>query len=372
MIAAEFRDVTKAYHRLTVLDDVNLAVEAGTFTVVFGPPGCGKSILLRLLTGLEKPSSGSIFLRGVDVTNTSPGERNIGYVPQAFALYPHYRVYDNIAYPLDLMRIPRREADPAVRQAAEMLHIDHLLHKTPDQLSGGEKQRVAIARGIVKHTEIYVLDDPLTGLDFKLREQLFDDLKQMQQSLQATFVYTTSDAVEALMLADHVAVIDNGRVVETGPLEQLCWDPHRVQTMVLLAFPQANLLAGELFARSGQAWCRTSLFEFPVQLASTGEVPGEPRSVSVVIRPQHLVLNAAESAGLLTCQAQVVLWEDLGGEVIVHLNAQGTPLVTVARHDGDRLLLEEKTTVGVAPSAIALFASGEGHRIGHGMEMAHV
>jgi ABC-type sugar transport system ATPase subunit len=372
VIAAEFRDITKAYHRLTVLESVNLAVEAGTFTVIFGPPGCGKSILLRLLTGLEKPSSGSIFLRGADVTRMSPGERNIGYVPQAFALYPHYCVHDNIAYPLHLMGIPHREAELAVRQAAEMLHIDHLLRKTPDQLSGGEKQRVAIARGIVKHTEIFVLDDPLTGLDFKLREQLFDDLKQMQQSLQATFIYTTSDAVEALMLADHVAVVDNGRVVEAGPLEQLCWDPHCVQTMVLLAFPQANLLTGELFSRAGQAWCRTNLFEFPVQLESRAAVPGEPRGVSVVIRPQHLVLNAAQAASLLACQAQVVLWEDLGGEVIVHLNAQGTPLVTVVRHDGDRLLSEEKVMVGVPPSAIALFAPGEGRRIGHGMEMSHV
>jgi ABC-type sugar transport system ATPase subunit len=372
VIAAEFRDVTKAYHRLTVLEDVNLAIEAGTFTVIFGPPGCGKSILLRLLTGLEKPDSGRIFLRGVDVTTTSPGERNIGYVPQAFALYPHYRVYDNISYPLDLMGVPRREADPAVRQAAEMLHIDHLLHKTPGQLSGGEKQRVAIARGIVKHTEIYVLDDPLTGLDFKLREQLFDDLKQMQQSLQATFVYTTSDAIEALMLADHVAVVDGGRVVEAGPLEQLCWDPHHVRTIELLAFPQANLLAGELLPRSGQAWCRTGLFEFPVQLEPPATVPGGPLSVDVVIRPQHLVLNTAESAGLLTCPAQVLLWEDLGGEVIVHLNAQGTPLVTVVRHDGDRLLSEEEVMVGVSPSAIALFRPGDGRRIGHGLEMPHV
>lgn len=369
MIAVEFRDVSKTYHHEMVLKNVSFSVTAGTFTVVFGPPGCGKSVLLRLLTGLERPSSGHILLRGVDATRVSPGERNIGYVPQAFALYPHYSVYDNIAYPLALMGVARSKIDSSVRQAAEMLHINPLLSKKPHQLSGGEKQRVAIARGIAKHTEIYVLDDPLTGLDFKLREQLFDDLKQLQQSLQATFIYTTSDPIETLMLADQVVIIDSGQVVETGPLEQLYWEPLHLRTMELLGFPKANLLRGTLLSRSGQLWCQTELFAFPARIDPSVGVVGEAYPVQVAVRPQHIAFGVTESSNLATCRAQVMLWEDLGGEVIVHLDAQGTRLVTVVSHDGDRLLGEETTTIGVDPAAAVLFDPDKGRRIGQGIGM---
>lgn len=369
MIAVEFREVSKAYHHQLVLQNVSFSIKAGTFAVIFGPPGCGKSVLLRLITGLEKPSSGRILLRGVDVTGVSPGERNIGYVPQAFALYPHYSVRDNVAYPLALMGVARTEIDSSVRRVAEMLHIDHLLDKKPHQLSGGEKQRVAIARGIVKQTEIYVLDDPLTGLDFKLREQLFDDLKQLQQSLQATFIYTTSDPIEALMLADQAAIVDSGQVVETGPLEQLYWEPLHVRTMELLAFPKANLLSGTLFVRSDQLWCQTDLFTFPARIDPAVGAIDEARPVQVAVRPQHITFGVTEPDGLLTCRAQVMLWEDLGGEVIVHLDVQGTRLVTVVSHDGDRLLGDETITIGIAPTAIVLFEPDTGRRIGQGVGM---
>lgn len=366
MIAVEFQEVTKLYGNEPALQDVSLTVEAGTFTVFYGPPGCGKSLLVRLLAGLEKPSAGQIFLREADVTNVGPGERNLGYVPQAFALYPHYTVYDNIAYPLDLMGVAKDDSKPVVRQTAEMLRIEHLLSKHPDQLSGGEKQRVAIARGIAKHTDIFVLDDPLAGLDFKLREQLFDDLTQMQAVLEATFIYTTSDPIETLMLAEQVVVLDAGRVIEAGPLEQLYWQPRHIRTMELLGFPRANLLTGRLATRSGQVWCQTNLFEFPVEMTQPIDPPDQNQQVSIAVRPQDLVVGTGAAGALLTFQAQVVLQEDLGGEVIVYLEADRTPLVTVVGHDADHLLADDVVTIGVRPSAMVLFAPDEGQRIGQG------
>jgi ABC-type sugar transport system ATPase subunit len=285
----------------------------------------------------------------------------------SFALYPHFSVYDNISYPLDLIKFPKSQIDRAVRQIAEQLKIDHLLGKNPDQLSGGEKQRVALARGVVKHTDIYILDDPLVGLDFKLREQMFDDLKQMQQSLAATFLYTTSDPLEALALADQVAVLDRGRIVEAGDLEALYQRPIHISTMMLLGFPQSNQIGGELFNRAEQLWCRTGLFELPVRMKPPADLRADIGDVRVVIRPEDIHLNPDQEA-MMKFQARVVLLEDLGSEVIVYLEANKIPLVTVISHAEDHLVGNEKVAVGVRPSKAVLFGPETGQRIGQGAE----
>lgn len=366
MAAIELRNITKEYGPHTVLRGVNLAVAAGTFLVILGPPACGKSVLVRILTGIEKPTSGQILLRGNEAANQDPAQRNIGYVPQSFALYPHYRVHDNIAYPLTLMAVSKSEIEPTVRQVAEQLGIGPLLSKYPDQLSGGEKQRVALARGIVKHTEIYILDDPLTGLDFKLREQLFDDLKRMQESLKATFVYTTSDPLEALALADQIAVLDVGQIIEAGPIQSVYLRPQHVRTMELLGFPPANRLTGDVHTRPGQVWCHTSLFDFPVQPSPSTSFPSELEKVDLAIRPQDIMFEVEGQNDLLKCPAEVILREDLGAEVIVHVEVGETSLVTIVPHAKDELIAEDVVTIGVRPSAVAIFAPDTGQRLGQG------
>ncbi|MBA7521840.1 Maltose/maltodextrin import ATP-binding protein MalK [subsurface metagenome] len=365
MLAVDFQRITKVYHHQTVLKNISFKIEAGKFAVIFGPPGCGKSIILRLLAGLEKPTSGRIYMRGEDVTDIPPGERGIGYVPQSFALYPHYKVYDNIAYPLRLMGVHKAELDPVVRQAAEMLRIDLLLNKFPDQLSGGEKQRVALARGVTKKTEIFVFDDPLSGLDFKLREQLIDDLRQMQQSLGATFVYTTSDSLETFMLAEQVHILDNGKIIEAGSLEEVYSKPMHIRTMRLLGFPEANILSGRLFVREDKTWCQTSLFEFPVNLTQHDHRI-EGQNVAVAVRPHDIILNPEKTNSLVEFQALIVLKEDLGGELVVHLDAEGIRLLSVVRQDDVHLLADDEITVGVQPNKMVLYSGDEGHRIGQG------
>jgi ABC-type sugar transport system ATPase subunit len=362
--ALELSGLAKSYGTRTVLQGVDLTVEAGTFMVVFGPPACGKSVLLRLITGLEKPAAGTISLRGCDAAGQSPAERNIGYVPQSFALYPHYSVHDNIAYPLTLMRLPRREIEPKVQEVAQQLKIAHLLGKLPNQLSGGEKQRVALARGIVKPTDLFVLDDPLTGLDFKLREQLFDDLKEMQRALRATFVYMTSDPLEALALADQVAVLDGGRMIETGQVEAVYRRPAHVRTMELLGVPPSNRLAGLVRRRGGQVRCETALFEFALD-GSASLADGS--RVDVAIRPQDIAVGGQDGDGLLRCAAEVMFVEDLGAEVILFLRARGTLLVAVAPHAARRERVpDERVAVSVHPAAIAVFSADGGARLGQG------
>ncbi len=367
MVAIELSEVTKSYGQKPVLLGLALTVEAGSFLVVCGPPACGKSVLVRMLTGLEKPSSGKILLRGRDATEQGPAERNVGYVPQSFALYPHYSVHENIAYPLTLMKMSRREIEPKVRQVSEQLKIAHLLGKSPNQLSGGEKQRVALARGIIKPTDVFVLDDPLTGLDFKLREQLFDDLRQLQQGLRATFVFMTSDPLEALALADQVAVLDGGRVVETGAVADVHRRPLHVRTMELLGVPPSNRLPGVLRRGAGGIRCDAGLFEFAVDASEAKVPPFDLQKVDVVIRPQDIVLGAEERDGLLGCRADVILEEDLGAEVVVFLRAGETPLVTVVPYGEHEDMTEEGVTIGVDPAAVAVFAADTGSRLGQGV-----
>ena len=288
MTAIELRGVEKAYGKRRCSPRLDLAVERGTFLVVLGPPACGKSVLVRLLTGLEAPSAGSISLRGQDAAGRARPSATSATCRSRSPSTRTTTSTTNIAYPLSLMGMARSEIEPKVQKVAALLKIAHLLGKRPNQLSGGEKQRVALARGIVKPTDIFLLDDPLTGLDFKLREQLFDDLKQMQQDLDATFVYMTSDPLEALALADRIAILDGGRLLSTGPVEEVYRRPNHLRAMELLGVPPANRLDGVLRVQGGQVLCDAGLFRFAGRGPVAGSCAVDGRPVQVAIRPQHL------------------------------------------------------------------------------------
>ncbi len=370
-----FHGITKTYGRRRILTGLDLSVPTGDFLVVYGPPAAGKSVLARLLMGLEKPDTGQIHLRGADVTQTAAAARNIGYVPQSFALYPHISVHDNIAYPLKLAGVSKRDMEPVVSHVAEMLRITDLIGKRPDQLSGGQKQRVAIARGIAKQTDLYVLDDPLAGLDFKLRERLVDDLKALQEQTRATFLYTTSDPLETLILADHVAILDAGHIVESGEPEPIYRDPHDLRAMALLGFPRANLLPGEIVHNSGGPVCQTPLFTVAITPSGGSDLPVGP--VQIGLRPESIVLsrpgaNANHLPGDIELTATVLLREDLGGEEIVYLDCSGTPLTGVVRHSGrpdDKRSVPDMgdpVTIHINPTDVLIFAPDDGRRLGRG------
>lgn len=365
MNIVELHHITKSYGRKQVLSDVTLTVQPGEFMVVLGLPVSGKSVLVRLITGLEQPDSGQVILRGEDMTRAAPGDRNLGYVPQSFALYPHFSVYDNIAYPLALAKAPKDETRAEVQRAAKLLKIEPFLDRRPDQLSGGQKQRVAIARGLVKKTEIFVLDDPLVGLDFKLRERLIEDLKNTQEQLEVTFIYTTSEAVEATQLASTLAMLDHGEIVEIGPPEDLYNKPKRAETMKHVGFPQANFIQGRLSQRDGEYWLSTPLFESPLrqsnhtQLALDNAVNAR---ISVGVRPEHIVIDPHPPAGAIPFKAKVLLREDLGGEEIVYLDADGLLLTTVLRSDDENALhinIDETVTAYALPEQMVAYADGK-------------
>lgn len=316
--AISFAGVTRCYGAVAALEGVDLDVAAGRVTGLCGPPGCGKSVLLRLLVGLEAPDAGRILIGGRDVTRLAPGERPVGYVPQSFALYPHLSVFDNVAYPLALRRVAREEVRRRVERVAGLLGLDGLLGKRPAELSGGQKQRTALARGLVREAAVYVLDDPLVGLDFKLRERLVDDLRRLRAEVEAAFLYATSDPLEALAIADDVAVLDGGRVVEHAPADALYHAPRRLRSAELVGFPRCNVVPGRL---GPDGRCETALGAFSV--ASDGAASLDAGEVAVAVRPEHLQLADGAVPGLLSVSGIVRLVEDLGAEVLVHFDLPG-------------------------------------------------
>lgn len=306
--------LSKSFGDTHVLDDLSLSVERQSFAVLCGPPGAGKSVLFRLLVGLEKPDAGTMVLNGEDITGTSAAQRAIGYVPQSFALYPHLTVHDNIGYPLKLAKRPSDEISKRVDWAAGVLSITHLLKKTPDQLSGGEKQRTAVARGLLKDADIFLLDDPLVGLDYKLRERLMDELKGLQRELKATFLYATSDSLEALTMAEQMIVLDQGKVVQQDDVFSVYRDPAHIRAMELVGFPRCNMLPLERADGSVKAGPFT-LLNAPEEASSVG------------FRPEAMQIG---EKGGLSAQATIRLVEDLGGEHVVYADSGNTSLTMAA------------------------------------------
>jgi ABC-type sugar transport system ATPase subunit len=278
----ELRGLNKTYRgKDALMKDLDLTVEDKDFKVVFGLPGCGKSVLMRIIMGLERPDSGDVCLRGREVSNVNPGEHKSASAA-VFALFPHQTVYQNIAYPLTIQRRPKAEIDAEVRRVARMLSIEDLLAKKPDQTSGGQKQRIAIARGIIKRTDLYIFDDPFVGLDFKLREQLVYDLRALRETLDTTFVYTTSDSSEALQLSKSISILHGGRMIETGDPFTLYDIPAYADSMRILGFPNANMLEGRIE--------RGALITDAFTVEGIGKPDGK---VTVGIRPEHFTLEAA-------------------------------------------------------------------------------
>ena len=212
----ELEGIVKRHGPVTVLHGIDLAIAPGEFFALLGPSGSGKTTTLRILAGLEPHDAGRVIMEGVDVTQRQPGERDVAMVFQSYALYPHMSVYENIAFPLRMVAMPGAEIDAAVREAAAKVRIDHLLERRPGQLSGGQQQRCALARAIVRKPRLFLLDEPLSNLDAKLRAETRVELRKLQRALGITTVYVTHDQEEAMTMADRIAVFMDGRIVQVG------------------------------------------------------------------------------------------------------------------------------------------------------------
>ena len=315
MAEVEFRGVSRRFGDVVALHGLDLAVGDGEFLILVGPSGCGKSTALRLLAGLDKPTSGQVRIAGRDVTRLTPGERDIAMVFQNYALYPHMSVYQNLAYGLRQRRTPRQEVDRRVRETATLLDISELLDRKPGQLSGGQRQRVAMGRALVRRPQAFLLDEPLSNLDAKLRTQVRGDLKRLHRELQVTSIYVTHDQVEAMTLGDRICVMSQGEVQQIGTTDEIYNRPANTFVAGFMGSPPMNLVPGEV--RGGTVH---------VAGAAVTDCPTTDRRVIVGFRPEDLRIGGPEVAGAIA--ARIDVCEPLGSHVLVHalVDTEGTGL----------------------------------------------
>jgi multiple sugar transport system ATP-binding protein len=319
----ELNHVTKIFDGgVVALDDVSLRIEDGEFVALVGPSGCGKSTLLRALAGLEEITSGTISVGGADVTDLAPRHRDIAMVFQTYALYPHMSVRENLGYGLKVRRTARAEIRKRVDDVAELLGLAGLLERKPSQLSGGQRQRVAMGRAIVRHPKAFLMDEPLSNLDAKLRVGMRASLAQLHRRLGTTTVYVTHDQVEAMTLGQRVAVMRDGRILQVDAPQRLYEEPRDLFVAGFIGSPAMNLVEATL--EDGEI--RFGEFRVPLDHERHPQ-PGSPPRIVLGIRPEAFEDADFAMRELPTIEAEVVVLEELGSDSHVFFRVE-TALVT--------------------------------------------
>jgi multiple sugar transport system ATP-binding protein len=313
MASVTFEHVTKSYDGTVAVQDLSLGVGDGEFLVLVGPSGCGKTTALRMIAGLEQITDGRLLIGDRVVNNLAPVARDVAMVFQSYALYPHMTVFDNLAFGLRNKKVPRKEIDERVRRASAILDLDPLLKRKPKQLSGGQRQRVALGRAIVREPAAFLMDEPLSNLDAKLRVATRAEILKLQDRLGITTVYVTHDQVEAMTMGDRIAVMNHGVLQQVGTPEELYENPANTFVAGFIGSPAMNLV--------------------PAPVADAG---GADRVVG--FRPEHIEVGPRRGDGI-QFNASVEVVEYLGDEQIAHLLLKDTPIVA-------KLPVEDKVTAG--------------------------
>ncbi|GGE59831.1 sugar ABC transporter ATP-binding protein [Streptosporangium jomthongense] len=328
MACVELKNINKTFGQTEILPCVNLRIEDGEFVVFVGPSGCGKSTMLRLIAGLEDPTSGDIEIDGEVVTDQSPKERGVGMVFQSYALYPHMSVYENIAFGLKLGKAKKNKIREWVEKTAEVLQLEKLLDRKPRELSGGQRQRVAIGRAMAREPKIMLFDEPLSNLDASLRVQMRTEIAKLHDRLQSTMIYVTHDQVEAMTLADKIVVLNGGNIEQVGTPYELYETPASLFVAGFIGSPKMNLMPGRVAGETGApttAITIRGLGEVTVNRDTSGLKDCD--TVTVGVRPEHFSLTlSGPDHGL-----EVVNVEYLGNEAYVYVELPGMDELMVVR-----------------------------------------
>jgi multiple sugar transport system ATP-binding protein len=333
--------VTKTFpNGFAAVRDLSLTIEDGEFIVLVGASGCGKTTLLRLIAGLEEATAGSISIDGKDVTERPPRQRDVAMVFQSYALYPHMNVRQNLGYGLKVRRIPKRDAKRRVEETAELLGLTDLLERRPAQLSGGQRQRVAMGRAIVREPKAFLMDEPLSNLDAKLRVGMRASLSELHARLGVTTVYVTHDQVEAMTLGQRVAVMRDGRILQVDRPQKLYEAPQDLFVAAFIGSPAMNLVEARIDGNE------VSFGQFRVPLDPHRRPSGQPEDVVLGIRPESFEDAAFAPSGLPTIEISVAVLEELGADSHAFFR------VDAPRITAEMLEAQDEATLLAEPSAL--------------------
>ncbi|WP_108126330.1 ABC transporter ATP-binding protein [Saccharospirillum mangrovi] len=331
MAELNIKNVNKSFGSTDVLKGINLDIQDGEFIILVGPSGCGKSTLLNCIAGLEDVTSGDIMLGDDNVTYAAPKDRDIAMVFQSYALYPNMNVRKNIAFGLEIRKMPKAEIETEVQRVAKLLQIENLLDRKPSQLSGGQRQRVAMGRALARRPKTYLFDEPLSNLDAKLRVEMRTEMKKLHQRLGTTIVYVTHDQIEAMTLADRIAVMKDGIVQQFGTPQQVYDDPANIFVAGFMGSPSMNFLDCEVI-KSGNGFAvkiesQGKTFELPVDPSQADLSAHEGKTVVLGIRPEQIthVMPHVEAQPFVTrVPVKIEVTEPTGADTLVltHINGQ--------------------------------------------------
>jgi multiple sugar transport system ATP-binding protein len=343
----------KRFGSQAAVNDLSLEINDKEFMVLLGPSGCGKTTTLRCVAGLETPDSGQICIGDTEVTDLPPKDRDIAMVFQSYALYPHMTVFDNMAFPLKMRKTPKEEIQRRVKETAELLRLQHLLDRKPKQVSGGEAQRVALGRAIVRHPKVFLFDEPLSNLDAKLRVYMRAELKRLQKELTTTTVYVTHDQVEAMTMADRIALMDSGVLQQLSSPTEVYNNPANLFTAGFIGSPPMNFFDCSLTEPNGEYVLDAGEFKYRLDQDTYRMVKDGAASSELIIGVRPEDINVQITNGKETIEAEVYVVEPLGSENVVDVKI-GSSLVkalappSLALDIGQKVCLElnkEKTHV---------------------------
>lgn len=372
MAEVKLKNVKKQYDNgFVAVQDFNLEIKDKEFIVLVGPSGCGKSTTMRMIAGLEDISDGEIMIGENVVNDMEPKDRDIAMVFQNYALYPHMTVYENIAFGLRLRRVPNDEVHEKVCNAAEILGITDLLGRKPKQLSGGQRQRVAIGRAIVRVPKVFLMDEPLSNLDAKLRNQMRAEIILLREKIKTTFIYVTHDQTEAMTLGDRIVVMKDGLIMQVGTPQELFNHPANLFVAGFIGTPQMNFFDAELFRREGKYYARIENTEIKIPDHISEALSGKdnvPEKVTLGVRPENLIICRENTPNSITAEIKVT--EMMGSEIHIHGECSDgkkvilrVQIADMTDEEQDELLKRKTVSFTLRERTINLFDAGDGRNI---------
>ncbi|TKI48262.1 ABC transporter ATP-binding protein [Lysinibacillus tabacifolii] len=350
MSSITLKSLSKQYtSEKSTLDNINLDIKDKEFLVLLGPSGCGKSTLLRMIAGIEEITQGEVYIGDVCVNELEPKDRGVAMVFQNYALYPHMTVFENMAYGLKIKKVKKAEREKRIKAAADILQITPLLKRFPSQLSGGQKQRVAIGRAIVKEPKVFLMDEPLSNLDAKLRNEMRIEIKKLHERLNSTFVYVTHDQVEAVTLGDRIAIIAEGKFRQIGTPMEIIDSPVDMFVANFISSPPINYLNAFLIDRNGQVYVDIDGVLLETNLPI--EVLKSHTEVVAGIRPEHCFISEDKNN---TLEMEVLFTEIIGTDVLLHLTYHSFNFI-VKKSFTETYTQGQKLNVGMYANQVHMF-----------------